>query len=111
MIHPAELIERKRDGEELPADEIAELMLGYARGEIPDYQLAAFCMAVFFRGMTAAETFALTDAMVAQRRDARPRRRRSGGRSSTSTRPAASATRPRSRSARSWRPAACRSGR
>ena len=64
MIRPAELIERKRNGEELPADEIAELILGYARGEIPDYQLAAFCMAVYFRGMSAAETFALTDAMI-----------------------------------------------
>jgi pyrimidine-nucleoside phosphorylase len=64
MIHPAELIERKRNGEELPGEEIAELILGYARGEIPDYQLAAFCMAVYFRGMTAAETYALTDAMI-----------------------------------------------
>jgi pyrimidine-nucleoside phosphorylase len=64
VIHPAELIERKRNGEELPADEIAELVLGYARGEIPDYQLASFCMAVYFRGMTAAETYALTDAMI-----------------------------------------------
>jgi pyrimidine-nucleoside phosphorylase len=64
VIRPAELIERKRNGEELPAEEIAELILGYARGEIPDYQLAAFCMAVYFRGMTAAETYALTDAMI-----------------------------------------------
>jgi pyrimidine-nucleoside phosphorylase len=64
VIHPAELIERKRNGEELAADEIAELVLGYARGEIPDYQLSAFCMAVYFRGMTAAETYALTDAMI-----------------------------------------------
>jgi pyrimidine-nucleoside phosphorylase len=64
VIRPAELIERKRNGEELPADEIAELILGYARGEIPDYQLSAFCMAVYFRGMTAAETYALTDAMI-----------------------------------------------
>jgi pyrimidine-nucleoside phosphorylase len=64
LIHPAELIERKRNGEELPAGEIAELILGYARGEIPDYQLASFCMAVYFRGMTAAETYALTDAMI-----------------------------------------------
>jgi pyrimidine-nucleoside phosphorylase len=37
---------------------------GYARDEVPDYQMAAFCMAVFFRGLSAAETFALTDAMV-----------------------------------------------
>ena len=64
MIHPAELIERKRNGEELPADAISELILGYARDEIPDYQLASFCMAVYFRGMTAAETYALTDAMI-----------------------------------------------
>ena len=64
MIHAAELIERKRNGEELPPDAISELILGYARDEIPDYQLAAFCMAVYFRGMTAAETYALTDAMI-----------------------------------------------
>jgi pyrimidine-nucleoside phosphorylase len=64
MIRAAELIERKRDGEELPGEEIAELVLGYARGEIPDYQLAAFCMAVYFQGLSSAETFALTDAMV-----------------------------------------------
>ncbi|MEX0675358.1 MAG: thymidine phosphorylase [Gaiellaceae bacterium] len=64
MIHVAELIQRKRDGGELADEEIAELILGYGRGEIPDYQLAAFCMAVFFRGLTARETFALCDAMV-----------------------------------------------
>ena len=65
MIRPAELIQRKRDGEELPSDEIRELVLGYARGDVPDYQMAAFCMAVFFRGMSPRETFALTDAMIA----------------------------------------------
>ncbi len=65
MIRPAELIQRKRDGEELASEEIAELILGYARGEIPDYQLAAFCMAVYFRGLSPRETFALTDAMIA----------------------------------------------
>jgi pyrimidine-nucleoside phosphorylase len=64
VIRPAELILRKREGEELSVDEISELVLGYARGEIPDYQMAAFCMAVFFRGLSPAETFALTDAMV-----------------------------------------------
>src|SRR6184192_4641676 len=64
MIRAAEVIERKRDGEELPGEEIGELVLGYARGEIPDYQLAAFCMAVYFQGLSSAETFALTDAMV-----------------------------------------------
>ena len=65
MIHPAELIERKRDGQELAPDEIRELVLGYTRGEIPDYQIAAFLMAVYFRGLSSAETFALTDAMIA----------------------------------------------
>jgi pyrimidine-nucleoside phosphorylase len=48
----------------LAADEISELILGYTRGEIPDYQLAAFCMAVYFRGLNGVETFALTDAMI-----------------------------------------------
>ena len=64
MIHAAELIRRKRDGERLNADELAELVLEYARGEVPDYQMAAFCMAVYFRGLDGAETFALTDAMI-----------------------------------------------
>jgi pyrimidine-nucleoside phosphorylase len=64
LIRAAELIERKRDGGELTPDEMTELVLGHAREEIPDYQLAAFCMAVFFRGMTTAETYAMTDAMV-----------------------------------------------
>lgn len=39
-------------------------MLEYARGNVPDYQMAAFCMAVFFKGLNGAETFALTDAMI-----------------------------------------------
>ena len=64
MIRPVELIERKRDGGELTVRELEELMLGYAKDEIPDYQLAAFCMAVFFRGLTAAETYALMEAMI-----------------------------------------------
>jgi pyrimidine-nucleoside phosphorylase len=64
VIRPAELIQRKRDGEELGADELGELVLAYARGDVPDYQLAAFCMAVYFQGLSSAETFALTDAMV-----------------------------------------------
>jgi len=65
MIRPADLIERKRNGEELPGAEVAELVLAYARDEVPDYQMAAFCMAVYFRGMTPGETFALTEAMIA----------------------------------------------
>ncbi len=65
MIRPAELIHRKRDGEELSSQEISELVLGYSAGAIPDYQLAAFCMAVYFRGLSPRETFALTEAMIA----------------------------------------------
>ena len=64
MIRAADLIERKRNGEELAPEEIAELILGYARGDIPDYQLAAWCMAVYFRGLTGRETHALTEAMI-----------------------------------------------
>jgi pyrimidine-nucleoside phosphorylase len=64
MIRAAELIERKRDGHELAGDELAELVLEYSRGDVPDYQMAAFLMAVFFQGLSSAETFALTDAMV-----------------------------------------------
>jgi pyrimidine-nucleoside phosphorylase len=64
VIHPAELIQRKRDGAELSGEEIAELVLAYARDEVPDYQMAAFCMAVFFQGLTPAETHALMEAMV-----------------------------------------------
>jgi pyrimidine-nucleoside phosphorylase len=63
-IRPAELIQRKRDGGELSADEIGGLVLAYARDEVPDYQMAAFCMAVYFQGLTPGETHALTDAMV-----------------------------------------------
>jgi pyrimidine-nucleoside phosphorylase len=65
MIRPAELIERKRDGGELTPEELNELMQGYARDEVPDYQLAALCMAIFFRGLNSAETYALTRAMIA----------------------------------------------
>jgi pyrimidine-nucleoside phosphorylase len=65
MIRPAELIERKRDGGELTPEELNELMQAYARDEVPDYQLAALCMAIFFRGLNSAETYALTRAMIA----------------------------------------------
>ena len=64
-MQAVELIERKRNGEEIPAAELRELVAAYARDEIPDYQAAAFLMAVWFRGLTPAETYALTDAMVA----------------------------------------------
>jgi pyrimidine-nucleoside phosphorylase len=59
------VIGRKRDGREHSAEEIQFLLSGYLRGEIPDYQMAAWLMAVCIRGMTRAETLALTQAMVA----------------------------------------------
>jgi len=64
-VHTVELIERKRNGEEIQADALREFVAGYVRDEIPDYQAAALLMAVFFQGLTSAETYAMTDAMVA----------------------------------------------
>src|SRR5947207_14752650 len=59
-----ELIERKRDGGRLTSDEIDALVQGYTKGDVPDYQMSAFCMAVVWRGMDAKETAALTASMV-----------------------------------------------
>jgi pyrimidine-nucleoside phosphorylase len=64
VTRPAELIERKRNGGELAADELTGFVLAYAREEVPDYQMSAFLMAAWFRGLSPAETSALTDAMV-----------------------------------------------
>jgi pyrimidine-nucleoside phosphorylase len=64
-VVPLEVIGRKRDGGEHSPEEIEFLVSGYVRGEIPDYQMAAWLMAVCIRGMTRAETLALTQAMVA----------------------------------------------
>jgi pyrimidine-nucleoside phosphorylase len=64
VIRAAELIERKRNGGELTDEEMTELVLGYTRGEVPDYQMAAWCMAVYFKGLSGPETHALTDAMI-----------------------------------------------
>jgi pyrimidine-nucleoside phosphorylase len=64
-MRTVELIEKKRDGARLSAEEISFLVLGYTKDEIPDYQMAAFCMAVVWRGMDRRETADLTAAMVA----------------------------------------------
>ena len=58
-----QLIEQKRDGAELPPESIAEAVAAYTAKAIPDYQMAAFLMAINCRGMTGAETRALTLAM------------------------------------------------
>src|ERR1041385_7365551 len=57
------LIEAKRDGRELEARQIHEIISHYVTGKIPDYQMAAWLMAVYFRGLTVPETRALTLAM------------------------------------------------
>ncbi len=59
-----EIIKKKRDGFCLSDEEIKQSVGGYVSGDIPDYQFAAFLMAIFFRGMNDKETLALTDAML-----------------------------------------------
>jgi pyrimidine-nucleoside phosphorylase len=63
-MRAVEIIEKKRDGYELSPEEIRFFVEGFTRGEIPDYQAAAFLMAVYFRGMTPRETADLTLAMA-----------------------------------------------
>ncbi|MFE5317102.1 pyrimidine-nucleoside phosphorylase [Paenibacillus sp. NPDC056579] len=63
-MRTVDLIQRKRDGETLSTEEIEYLIHGYSTGDIPDYQMSAFAMAVFFRGMSAKETADLTLAMA-----------------------------------------------
>ena len=58
-----DVIKKKRDGEALSAEEIRAFIEGYSKGEIPDYQAAALCMAIFFRGMSDEETTELTLAV------------------------------------------------
>jgi thymidine phosphorylase len=58
------LIERKRNGGRLEAGEWRALVLAYAAGHIPDYQMAALLMACFIRGLDHGETVALTEAML-----------------------------------------------
>lgn len=62
-MHIPSIIERKREGGALSDPEIAGLIDGYVRGEVPDYQMAAWAMAIFFRGMDDKETTSLTLAM------------------------------------------------
>jgi pyrimidine-nucleoside phosphorylase len=64
-MRTVDLILRKRGGEELGVEEIRYLINGYASGEIPDYQMAAFLMATFFEGMTDRELSSFTEVMMA----------------------------------------------
>ena len=63
-MRTVDLIHRKRDGEELDAQEISHLIDAYTKDEIPDYQMSAFLMAVFFAGMTDREVSTLTECMI-----------------------------------------------
>ena len=63
-IRAVDVIRKKRDGQELSRPEIEYLVRAYTDGEIPDYQISAWLMAVILRGMTRAETAVLTDAML-----------------------------------------------
>ena len=63
-IRAVDVIRKKREGRELSREEIEAIVLGYTRGEIPDYQAAAWLMAGFLRSFTTAETAALTDVML-----------------------------------------------
>lgn len=64
LFRAIDVIRKKRDGLELSCAEIEGLINGYTRAEIPDYQISAWLMAVVLRGMTRAETAALTDCML-----------------------------------------------
>ena len=59
-----DVIRKKRDGVELTREEIEALVNAYTAGDVPDYQVSAWLMAVLWRGMTRSETAALTDAML-----------------------------------------------
>ncbi len=63
-MRTVDLIQRKRDGEELAPEEIEYLIEGYTNGSIPDYQMSAFLMAVFFTGMSDREVSRLTECML-----------------------------------------------
>jgi len=63
-MHFPSLIEKKRDGQALTTKEINNLVEDFVVGDVPDYQMSALAMAVFFRGMTSAETHHLTEAMM-----------------------------------------------
>ena len=63
MMNMVDIIQKKKDGTELSAEEIKWFIDGYVGGEIPDYQISALLMAICFKGMNEKETFCLTDAM------------------------------------------------
>jgi len=63
-MHAYDIIAKKRDGQELTSQEIKFLIQGYAQGLIPDYQISAWAMAVFFQGLNDQETANLTKSII-----------------------------------------------
>ena len=63
-MHFPSIIERKRDGAILTDEEIREVIRAFTLGEMPDYQMSALAMAIYFQGMTARETASLTRSML-----------------------------------------------
>src|SRR5580658_5721303 len=63
-MRPVDLIRKKRDGGEHSTKELSSLVESFTRGDVPDYQMSAWMMAVVWRGLSSAETAALTDAMM-----------------------------------------------
>lgn len=63
MMNTVDILTKKRDGYVLTDEEIKHIVMGYTSGDIPDYQMSAFLMAVYFRGMDKEETVALTQIM------------------------------------------------
>ena len=63
-MRPQDIIKKKRDGNTLSRQEIQLLIDGYTAGRIPDYQMAAFAMTIFFQGATKEETVTLTECML-----------------------------------------------
>src|SRR5437764_7367691 len=63
-MRTVDLIQRKRDGQELAPEEIEFLVTGYTNGDIPDYQMSSFLMTVFYSGMTDREVSRLTECML-----------------------------------------------
>jgi pyrimidine-nucleoside phosphorylase len=63
-MRPVDLIRKKRDGGEHSTKELSSLVESFTRGDVPDYQMSAWLMAVLWRGLSSAETAALTDAMM-----------------------------------------------
>ena len=64
-MRTVDLIQRKRNGEELSSEEISWLVDGYTRGTIPDYQVSALLMAVYYQNMTDVEVGAMVESIIA----------------------------------------------